>query len=968
MKRFLIILSLFFISINFVSAQAPGIRWQRVFGTEYTDYLKQIAPTNDGGYIVAGFKDKGWDYDYYIVKLDAEGVMQWQKTFGGANDDYARSVQQTSDGGFIIAGNTQSFDGDVTNNHGHDDCWVIKLNANGELEWQKALGGSDVDGAKSIRQTKDGGYILAGFTASNDGDVSGNNGGIYDFWVTKLNAAGELEWQKCLGGSDIDEANSIQQTNDDGYIVTGYTESNDGDVRGNHGYGDYWVVKLSATGKIDWQKCFGGSFNEEAESIQQTRDGGYIVAGSSGSYDGDVTGNHKQWGVYNDYWIIKLSGQGELEWEKCFGGGGDDISKRVQQTNDNGYVVAGYTSSNDGDVTDNHGNWDYWIVKLNAQGDLQWQKCLGGSDNDWTESIIQTQDGNYVVAGYSLSRDGDVIENLGSWDFWIVKLGEVSTINAFAFLDKNLDGVKNNNESLFANGVLKVERLNDSFNLITDGHYKIDCDTGSSILSYFAQSNYYVTQPSEHASYFSDYNQNDTVYFAVQPIANQNDVQVSLFAISEARPGFDVVYKITYENVGTTDFPNGTIQLIKDKRLNLISSTPDYVSAAGDTIKWNYTNLNAGDTGSVIINFRLVVPPAVNAGDTLFSCVHMNIDEDLTPRNNRDTLNQIVIASLDPNDKSENHAGSISKSNIISGDYLTYTIRFQNTGTDTAFNIIIRDTLSNKLDWSTLQMVDASDDYQLNIKNGNKCVWYFNNILLPDSNVNEPASHGYIVYRIKPKSTLVSGDVINNSAGIYFDYNLPVQTNIAKTVVSDVTLPLHLLSFSAQRNGKTNLLKWSSTNEINTDRFEIQRSSNGKDFTTIGSVKSYNNGKGKNDYSFTDAQPLKAVNYYRLKMVDKDGKYTFSAIRSINNTNSFDVAVYPNPVKNNLTLNFSSEKAIDVQIEIVSTEGKLVLSKKIHIAQGESKQTINTASLNAGNYFLKCSSGEGEVALRFVKQ
>lgn len=182
------------------------------------------------------------------------------------------------------------------------------------------------------------------------------------------------------------------------------------------------------------------------------------------------------------------------------------------------------------------------------------------------------------------------------------------------------------------------------------------------------------------------------------------------------------------------------------------------------------------------------------------------------------------------------------------------------------------------------------------------------------------------------------------------------------------SLPLHLLSFSAQRNGKTNLLKWSSTNEINTDRFEIERSSNGMGFTTIGSVKSYNNGKSKNDYSFTDAQPLKALNYYRLKMIDKDGKYTYSAIRSINNTNSFDVTLYPNPVKNNLILNFSSEKVMDLQIEIVSTEGKLVLSKKIQIAQGESKQTINTASLNAGNYFLKCSSAEGEVALRFVKQ
>jgi len=182
------------------------------------------------------------------------------------------------------------------------------------------------------------------------------------------------------------------------------------------------------------------------------------------------------------------------------------------------------------------------------------------------------------------------------------------------------------------------------------------------------------------------------------------------------------------------------------------------------------------------------------------------------------------------------------------------------------------------------------------------------------------------------------------------------------------TLPLQLLSFTAQHNGKTNLLKWSTSNEMNTDHFDIQRSSNSRDFTTISSVRSFNNGKSKNDYVFTDAQSLKSVNYYRLNMMDKDGKYTYSAIRSINNANSFDVTLYPNPVKNDLTLNFNSEKMMEMQIEIVSAEGKMLLSKKIQLAAGTSKKTINTASLNAGNYFLKCTSVKKQVALRFVKQ
>jgi len=311
----------------------------------------------------------------------AQPSIVWQKCLGGSNYDWAYSIQQTSDSGFIVAGWTKSNDGDVSRWHeGYDDdygeptsdYWVVKLNSAGNIEWQKSLGGSGSDEAHSIQQASDGGFIVAGYTDSNDGDVSGHHGhiGSSDYWVVKLNSAGEIIWQKCLGGSRGDYANSIQQTSDGGFIMAGATESNDGDVNGWHvGYirdfplPDYWVVKLDSSGNIEWQKCLGGSDWDGAYSIQQTTNGGFIVAGYSRSNDGDVSGNH---GGY-DWWVVKLNSSGDIVWQKCLGGGSEDWAYSVQQTSDGGFIVAGGTESNDGDVSGNHGGGDFWVVKLSSE-------------------------------------------------------------------------------------------------------------------------------------------------------------------------------------------------------------------------------------------------------------------------------------------------------------------------------------------------------------------------------------------------------------------------------------------------------------------------------------------------------------------------------------------------------------------------------------------------------------------------
>jgi len=413
----------------------PSIQWQKALGGTQRDRANALTRTIDGGYLVAGATrstdgdvhgNHGSD-DCWVVKLNSNGDSVWTKTLGGSSQESAQSIVETSDSGFVVAGWTTSTDGDVHGNHGTVDYWIVKLNARGDTVWTKTLGGSSNDYAFSIVQTSDNGYIVAGYTLSTDGDVHGNHGS-YDYWIVRLNPTGDTVWTRTLGGSDSDIPSFIIKTTDDGCIVAGYTYSTDGDVHGNHGGDDYWIVRLNPLGDIVWTKTLGGSTTDDASSIVQTLDADYVVAGTTLSTDGDVHGNH---GLV-DYWIVKMNASGDTVWTKTLGGSSYDGAKSIIPSTDGGYVVAGSAQSNDGDVHGNHGTVDYWIVKLNARGDTVWTKTLGGSGGDFAQTVVQATDSpqlGYVIAGYTQSADGDVLGSgyHGGDDFWVVKLaGDVA--------------------------------------------------------------------------------------------------------------------------------------------------------------------------------------------------------------------------------------------------------------------------------------------------------------------------------------------------------------------------------------------------------------------------------------------------------------------------------------------------------------------------------------------------------------
>jgi hypothetical protein len=437
-----ITLILTLLTVVFIQAQAPSIQWQKSLGGTGIDKANSIIQTNDGGFIVAGYTASNdgdvignhGGNDCWILKLSSLGTILWKKTLGGTGNEGISSIQQTSDGGYIAVASCASSDGDITISNGGSDIWVLKLNENGNIIWQKSLGGTSSESGYSIKKTTDGGFIIAGSTSSFNGDVTGNHGGG-DSWVIKLDSVGTIVWQKALGGNDLDFSDDIEQTADGGYIIAASSYSNNGDATVNKGLSDYWIVKLNSSGTIIWQKSYGGSGSERAYSVKQTLDGGYVIAGSSTSTDGDIIGNHGS----NDAWIIKLNAIGNLVWQISLGGSGVDSARNIYQTSDGSFIVSAYSDSTDGNLTGNLGSKDVWIAKLSSSGTIIWQKTYGGTSSDEAFDIKLTSDGYQVFAGNSSSNDLDVNGNHGNADFWVVKLGPSNlSNNSFSFNNINI--------------------------------------------------------------------------------------------------------------------------------------------------------------------------------------------------------------------------------------------------------------------------------------------------------------------------------------------------------------------------------------------------------------------------------------------------------------------------------------------------------------------------------------------------
>jgi hypothetical protein len=394
---------------------------------------QSVVATSDGGFAVLGYSQSmdgdllnksNISYDFWLIKYNFNGEQEWQKVYGGSSDDRGYDIILSNDNNMVILGSSKSADGDVSSNAGSNDFWIAKISNSGAIIWEKSLGYNGSDNGYSVIQTIDNGYLLLGVLDVTASDGEGNNrissyrhaGG--DYWAVKLDSNGILEWSRYFGGNFTDTSYAACQTQGGDYIIIGSSDSNDIDISNNKGTYDFWIIKISSEGNLIWEKSYGGSEIDEALDITPTTDGNFIVCGNTRSNNIDVSSNNGA----ADIWILKITPNGEILWEKTYGGNSFEAAKSVHQTTDNGFIIAGNSRSDNNDLTKNNGQNDGWIFKINQDGILQWQTSIGGSNIDLLMDSTQLQDGSIVAVGNTSSSDLDISENKGFTDLLLIRL------------------------------------------------------------------------------------------------------------------------------------------------------------------------------------------------------------------------------------------------------------------------------------------------------------------------------------------------------------------------------------------------------------------------------------------------------------------------------------------------------------------------------------------------------------------
>lgn len=413
------------------SNSVSHLEWVKTYGGSKNDLANSVIATNDGGYAVLGYTQSTdgdisdnpiEGYEYWVLKFDINDALEWNKTYGGSLDDRGNEIIQTQDGGYVIVGFSKSGDQDVSNNAGSHDLWIVKLDASGNISWEKSFGYVGSDKAFTVVQTSDNGYFIAGVLDVTASGGAGNSRAVQhsggDYWGIKLSATGTTEWTKYFGGNLSEIPYDVVQTSDGGFIMVGSSDSIDVDISNNKGLDDFWIVKIDTSGTLVWEKSFGGTGIDEAHSIVADGGGNYMILGETRSDDIDVSHNKGS----ADVWLIKIDGSGNLIWEKTYGGSSFDVGRSIEKTNDGGYLLAGSSRSQDGDVSINNGQNDAWLIKLESNGNKQWQYSIGGSEIDFAYDVTETMNNKIILVGETSSADFDIIENKGFTDLLIAKL------------------------------------------------------------------------------------------------------------------------------------------------------------------------------------------------------------------------------------------------------------------------------------------------------------------------------------------------------------------------------------------------------------------------------------------------------------------------------------------------------------------------------------------------------------------
>ena len=941
-------------------------------------------------------------------KLNAQEIER-QKTIGGIGHDDLQSIINTYDGGFMLGGSSRSpISGDKTENvigiNGEVDYWIVKIDSNLNVQWDNTIGGYFHDYLTSIANTTDGGYLVAGFSESNSGgDKTEGKIGWDDYWIVKTDSIGNVLWDNTIGGAQIDQLQDVIETTDGGFLIAGKSNSwISGDKTenpiGNIQNMDYWILKLNSIGNIVWQQTIGGSATDIPCSIIQTSDGGYLIGGTSDSdISGDKTENSKGG---TDYWIVKIDSIGNILWQNTIGGNSIDNLSSIVQSSDGSYLIGGTSESGiSGDKTehtpDNYFHSDFWIVKLDTAGNILWQNTIGGNELDQLNSIVITNTWDYLIGGPSRSSiSGDktenVIGNITSPDYWIVQLTEKNNFidgNIYVDLNKNLQ--YDSTEILLSHhNVIELNTNRIGFST-SKGKYRVAVlDTGHYSVSPLSL-NYFIPKPSYHNATFTSILQTDSLNdFAFQPTVINNNLCVSITPTTPFRSGFNASYLVEYSNLGTTTV-NGTVVFYPDTGVAFVSSTPAAALITPDSIVYSIGTLSPYETGQIVVtvNVNLGKPNGslINSGATIFP-----IASDANPECNQAWWEVFITGSYDPNDILVNR-DSMFTYEILTPPFLEYIIRFQNTGNDTAFNVNIINALdTNMLDLNSLEFVSASHPLEMQFIYYQKNIEFkFDNILLPDSNTNESMSHGFIRYIIKPKNTLLLGDSIINGAAIYFDYNEPVLTNKAITLIVKCNTysskSVHSCGPYISSNGQNiwstsgtyteifstppgcdSIVTINLTIPVFNPNILIKRDrlislSYAQFHQWLDCTHGYSIIENATDYNFVP----KKNGYYAVVATDRICADTSACVEFLFFEDPY--MLYPNPGINIVSVSVYDQKDATIKIELFGSDGNLI--QKVY--NGPINRTIWNMNLEIGDlskgiYYFKFTGLQNRV-LKFVK-
>lgn len=436
MKQHLFIKIFILIYSNLI-AQHIQLNWQNCFNGPFYDEAYDIAPTGDG-YMITGIYEMqhdptGASNDIWLTKTDLAGNFRWQKFLGGSSGDGSARILPAGDGNYFVVGGSSSSDGDISKDPYPDktNYWIIKIDSIGNILWDRIVGGNRFDRIWTGTATDDGGVVAMGWTYSNDGDIS-QFFGMYDMWMVKLNTYGDKVWDFTIGTTNLDYGQAIIQTSDKGFLAGGASSyaDNPGNIECTpfNQNAEAIVFKLDSNANIQWQHCYGGSDHDGACTFLELDDG-YIIGAYAMSSDGDLTGSGFHGG--SDIWLVKIDFEGNIVWQKCYGGSRNDQPCRIFKTVGNGLMVFGYTNSFDGDVIGNHGlpanpDGDIWMFRVDSLGTMLWQQCVGGVGDEMLHSgIIQNSDKDYVgTCTLGGGQNGDITcgtldYNFGAWVFSI---------------------------------------------------------------------------------------------------------------------------------------------------------------------------------------------------------------------------------------------------------------------------------------------------------------------------------------------------------------------------------------------------------------------------------------------------------------------------------------------------------------------------------------------------------------------